>query len=253
MVKKITLILLCLLLTSCSQNNEVKMATTTSLNDSGLLGVLSDAFYEETNIKLQWISVGSGEAIEIAKSGEVAITFLHAPSLELEFENDGYSLGRNVIMQNNFLLVGPEKLSSDNLEEVVEIIANDKLYISRADNSGTHKQEQILFDNSIINVKETGLGMGATLQIANELNGYTLVDYATWQANKASLDLVEVYYNTNNLENIYSLHLVNHQFIDKKDQENAKQFLEFIESEKGQTIIREFGKEEFGEAVFIIE
>ncbi|MFV0424078.1 MAG: substrate-binding domain-containing protein [Bacilli bacterium] len=251
-MKKISLIILTTLLifAGCSSEEvekevEIKMSTTTSLNDSGLLDVLTEEFYKETNIKVSWVSVGSGEAMEIAKSGDVELAFLHSPAAEEEFVAEGYSKKRNIVMSNNFLIVGPEEIEGTR-EEIVAEITQNRTFVSRDDNSGTHKKELEVFATTPNNYIRTGLGMGDTLLIADEKDAYTIIDKATWVANKNKVDLVEVYNNPQDLKNIYSIHQIG-------DNEDAKAFIDFIYSDEGQKIIAEYGIEQFGEAVYILE
>ncbi len=236
---------LLLIFSGCSKTSTVKMSTTTSLNDSGLLDELTDAFYEETNIKVEWVSVGSGEAMEIAKSGDVELAFLHSPAAEEEFVEEGYSMGRNIVMSNNFLIVGPTSIDGSK-EEIIAEITQNRPFVSRDDNSGTHKKELEIFTVTPNNYIRTGQGMGETLTVANEKKAYTIVDKATWVANKSSFDLVEVYNNPEDYKNIYSIHQV-------KDSDEAKEFIDFIYSEAGQEIIKNYGIDKFGEAVYNLE
>ncbi len=246
-MKYINIFLVILLFTfsGCSKEETVTMSTTTSLNDSGLLDALAEEFYNETNITLEWISVGSGEAIEIAKSGDVELAFLHSPESEEKFVSEGYSMGRNIVMSNNFLIVCPEVIKGSK-EEIIEEITNNRIFVSRDDNSGTHKKELSIFSSTPTNYLRTGLGMSDTLSVASEKAGCTLIDKATWLALKNNVDLVEVYNNAEDFKNIYSIHQV-------KDNENAKEFIDFIYSKKGQKVIEDYGKKEFGEAVYILE
>ncbi len=140
----LTIISIIVIFSGCSKDNTIQMSTTTSLNDSGLLDELTEAFYNSTNIKVEWISVGSGEAMEIAKSGEVDLAFLHSPIAEKEFVKDGYSMGRNIVMSNNFLIVGPTSIAG-NKTEIINEITNNKPFVSRDDKSGTHKKELEIF------------------------------------------------------------------------------------------------------------
>lgn len=246
-MKKLFMIILSALLifSGCSKEVTIKMSTTTSLNDSGLLDELTKAFYEESNIKIEWVSVGSGEAMEIAKSGEVELAFLHSPAAEEEFVKDGYSMGRNIVMSNNFLIVGPSAIEGSK-EEIIAEITNNRPFVSRDDNSGTHKKELQIFTTTPNNYIRTGQGMAESLSIANEKQAYTLIDSATWLAHKDSVDLVEVYNNPDDFKNIYSIHQI-------KESEEAKEFIEFIYSDKGQEIIKNYGVDKFGEAVYNLE
>ncbi len=246
-MKKVYIIILStlLIINGCSKNTAITMSTTTSLNDSGLLDELTETFYEQTKIKVEWISVGSGEAMEIAKSGEVELAFLHSPEAEEEFVNQGYSMGRNIVMSNNFLIVGPSKINGSK-EEIINEITNNRSFTSRDDNSGTHKKELQIFTTTPTNYIRTGQGMAETLSIASEKESYTLIDSATWLAHRDSVELVEVYNNPTDFKNIYSIHQI-------KESSEAEKFIEFIYSDKGQEIIKSYGVDKFGEAVYNLE
>ncbi|MDL2211932.1 substrate-binding domain-containing protein [Erysipelotrichaceae bacterium OttesenSCG-928-M19] len=261
--KKLALLLVFALLFACSSNDketkEVMMATTTSMNDSGLLDELAPAFKEETGIELQWLSVGSGEAIQKARDGEVQLLFAHSPADEETLVKDGISLGRDSIMYNNFLFVGPEKLTGTTLADATKEICDDKLYISRADDSGTHKKEMATFeeycsatDGKAKNTVESGVGMLDTLNIAAEKKGYTLTDIATWLENKDKLDLVEAYYNKADLVNTYSIHVIKNDSFTEEQMASAEEFKKWVTEGKGLEIIKDYGADKYGAPVFTL-
>lgn len=244
-MRRIVLVILLLTLIGCSNDKTIKMSTTTSLNDSGLLDALTQEFYNETKIRVDWVSVGSGEAIEIAKSGDVELAFLHSPNAEEKFVEEGYSSGRNIVMSNNFLIVGPFTIDGSR-DEIVSQITNQYSFVSRDDNSGTHKKELELFPITPTNYVKTGLGMSDTLSVADEKEGFTIIDKATWLANKNKVDLYEVYNNPDDLKNVYSIHQIG-------DNNYAKEFIDFIYSKAGQELIENYGISKFGEAVYNLE
>ncbi len=168
------------------------LATTTSTQDSGLLDILSPIFTEETGISLQWVSVGTGKALALAKNCDVDVVLVHAPETEKAFMQDGYASRRHLVMYNNFIIVGPQSdpahiegksapLALKSLSEKGE------LFVSRGDNSGTHIREQAIWKQTGMTAPQkekwyysVGQGMMHTLNIASEKHAYTLTDSGTW-------------------------------------------------------------------------
>ncbi|WP_423362851.1 substrate-binding domain-containing protein [Mycoplasma sp. P36-A1] len=259
-LNKLIVLMFILFLTACSSstpNGDTMMATTTSLNDSGLLDALKPEFEKSKGVDLKWTSVGSGEAIKLAREGEAALLLAHSPADEKKLVDDGVSLGRTEIMYNNFLFVGPKKLQATNLKDAVKEICDSKSYISRADDSGTHKMEISLFKEycngkNPTNYTEANDGMAATLQLASEKKGYTLVDYATWLEQQDKLDLVEGYYNKKDLVNTYSIHLIKHESLSEEEVNNAVAFKEWLLSSEGLEIIKNYGIDKFNKPVFTL-
>ena len=247
-------------LVACDSNEEAKsvmMATTTSMNDSGLLDVLAPAFYEDTGIRLLWVSVGSGEAMRLARDGEATLLFAHSPAAEEELVADGVSRGRDTFMYNNFLFVGPVALNADSLEAAVIDLYENRFYASRGDESGTHVMERSIFETFTgseypFDMIETGQGMLDTLTIANELNAFTLVDLATWLQNRHHLpNLVEAFYDKSELVNYYSIHMINNPHASDAELNHAAKFTQWMTG-PGLEIIADYGIEQFGEPVFIL-
>lgn len=259
-IKRIIALVLMITLCACSggEKKEVMMATTTSLNDSGLLDTLAPEFKKDTGIELKWLSVGSGEAIKKARDGEVELLFVHSPADEKKLVEDKVSSGRTELMFNNFLFVGPEKLKDTTLAAAAKDICDNKPYISRADESGTHKKEIATFEEYCGSAKpknttESGAGMLDTLNIANEKKAYTLTDIATWLENKDKLSgLTEAYYNKKDLVNTYSIHVINHEKLDKTKLGYAEEFKKWVSSEKGLELIKNYGKDKYGTPVFTL-
>jgi tungstate transport system substrate-binding protein len=258
-IRQILVILVMLpILFACGNNKEVMMATTTSMNDSGLLDVLAPAFKTDTGIGLKWTSVGSGEAMNLARDGEAQLLFAHSPSAEEELVKDGVSKGRHVVMFNNFLFVGPQSLNTSDLATATKEICNDKPYVSRNDNSGTWNMEVRTFEEYCKSATakdsiDSGSGMLDTLVIANEEKRYTLVDIATWLQNRKDLpNLTEAFYNKKDLLNVYSIHQINNDRFTEDENNNAAEFVKWISEGRGQELIKEYGQEQFGEPVFTL-
>lgn len=250
-----------LVLSGCGDSDEEKtvmMATTTSMNDSGLLDVLAPAFYEDTGIELLWVSVGSGEAIRLARDGEATLLFAHSPAAENALVDDGVSRGRDTFMYNNFLFVGPVDLEAETLEAAVLDLFENRLYASRGDESGTHVMERGIFEEFTgeeypLDTIETGSGMLDTLNIANERDAFTLVDIATWLQNRDNLpNLTEAFYDKNELVNYYSIHVIDNPNASDAEFEHADAFTQWLTTGRGLEIIAEYGIDLFGEPVFIL-
>ncbi|GAB7078378.1 ABC transporter substrate-binding protein [Megalodesulfovibrio paquesii] len=167
------------------------MATTTSTQDSGLLEYLEPMFKADTGIELKWVAVGTGKALEIAKNCDVDVLLVHAPAAELEFVKEGHGIDRRQVMYNDFVLVGPAadpaKVKGKSTSEALKGIFDAKAsFVSRGDQSGTHKAEQKLWSQSNLspdkepNYLSAGQGMIATLNMAGEKQAYTLTDRGTW-------------------------------------------------------------------------
>ncbi|HAW49484.1 TPA: tungsten ABC transporter substrate-binding protein [bacterium] len=255
---KILLIVLIVFSLGCGPK-VVKLATTTSLQDTGLLDLLIDEFHKENYCKIQAIAIGSGQAIQLGKQGEVDILLVHSPSDEIEFMNQGYGSKRTTFMHNNFVILGPPNdpakvKGTKKLTDAFRKITNSNaLFISRADNSGTYKKEKQLWSKAGVfpkNYIETGQGMSRTIWITNEKRGYTLSDKATYSVLKKTTDLIIVYENDDVLINPYSLILVNKDKSPKVNDEGAEKFMNFILSKKAKGIIENFGKQEHNQPLF---
>ncbi len=238
------------------------LATTTSTQDSGLLDELIPLFEEEHNYNVQTIAVGTGQALEMGTKGEADVLLVHAPEAEEEVVASGDAINRKRVMYNDYIIVGPNTdpagIKGLPIAEAFEkVIAENAVFVSRGDDSGTHKKEMGIWkklektpsDNA--SYMETGQGMGATLQIANEKDGYTLTDRATFLAQEENLtNLQIVVEKEEDLLNVYHVMQVNHEKHDKVNAEGAQAFVEFMVSDETQKVIEEFGKEEFGQALF---
>ncbi len=237
------------------------LATTTSVENSGLLDVLIPAFEKEAKVKVDVIACGTGKAIRLAKNGDCDLILVHDPEAEEEFVREGYGVNRKNIMYNDFVIVGPEddpakiKGMSGVISALSAIAHKEVLFISRGDDSGTHKRERQLWERTGLIpegewYQETGQGMGVTLVIASQKRAYCLTDRATYLSYKENSFLDILYEENKLLHNPYSIILVNSKKYAYITYKRGTAFINFLISDKGQKIIREFGKEEFGEPLF---
>ena len=185
-IKIILINIFLFLIAADASASKIIVASTTSTYDTGLLNLLNEKFYDKYNISVQVLSLGTGQAIRTAKDGNAEILLVHHKPSEEEFMNNGYGEKRYEIMYNDYVLVGPkndnDKCTSVQ-QKLKEIYNNKSLFISRGDDSGTHRKELEMWDLANININKTnkwylsvGQGMGSTLLISNEKKGYTLSD-----------------------------------------------------------------------------
>ena len=226
------------------------LATTTSVDATGLLNLLADEFKKETGITLKWTAVGTGAAIKQARDGNADVVIAHAKKLEDEFLKDGFGVNRRVIARNFFLIVGPsgdpaQAGSSKSAQEAfARIKSAGAIFVSRGDRSGTHTRELDIWSSAggppEKNYLETGQGMAQTLQIAAERQGYTLTDTATFFALKGLTGLQPIYGNSPELENVYAVIAVNPARIPSARYDEAMAFIAFLTSPRGQGLIGGF-------------
>ncbi|MBC3872561.1 substrate-binding domain-containing protein [Undibacterium flavidum] len=242
-----------------SAQDILKMSTTTSTENSGLLKFLLPAFEVDTKIKVQVIAVGSGKALELAKNGDVDVTLVHARDAEDQFVAAGYGVNRRDVMYNDFVVVGPEqdpagvKKETDLLAALKRIIASQVRFISRGDNSGTDVMEQKYWKQLGDKPKATayvsaGLGMGEVLTMAAEMQAYTLSDRATYAAYKAKTGLKIVLQSDKRMLNPYGIIAVNPQKYPDIHYAAAMKLINWITSDAGKKKIAEFRAN--GEQVF---
>ncbi len=243
------------------KEKEVILATTTSTVDSGLLDVLKPIFEKETGYALTIVSVGSGQAIEMAKRGEADALLVHSPKDEKTIADSKVVVNRQLVMHNDFLLVGPAndpaKIKGKSTIDAFKAIAAGKaLFVSRGDNSGTHKKELGIWEKAGIKpsgawYQETGTGMGQTLNVAAEKGGYTLTDRATYLAQKKNNDLQIIAEGDKALLNIYHVMQVNPEKFSKVNAQGGKAFVDFMVSASTQDTVQKFGVDKFGQSLFI--
>lgn len=240
-------------------NPELILATTTSTQDSGLLDVLVPAFEKQTGYRVKTIAVGSGQAMSMGERGEADVLLVHAPDSEKKFMEAGHGVNRQLVMHNDFVVVGPPsdpakikgtKAAKDSLKKIADAQA---IFISRGDNSGTDQLEKKLWGTAPKGqswYQETGQGMGQTLNIASEKGAYTITDRATYLATKKNLQLDILVEGDKDLLNIYHVIQVNPAKSDKINAAGAKAFADFMVGKDTQDTIAKFGVDKFGQPLF---
>ena len=240
----------------------VVLATTTSTQDSGLLDVLLPIFEKGTGYFVKTIAVGSGQAMAMGEKGEADVLLVHSPEAEKKFMAEGHGINRRLVMHNDFMIVGPpgDPAKIEGAKSCVESfrkIASAKvLFFSRGDNSGTDAKEKAIWKAAGIDpeggkwYRQTGLGMGQTLNVAAEKKGYTLTDRGTYLALKKNLGLDILVEGDAVLLNIYHVIEVNPAKWPKINASGAKAFTDFMVSKETQEIIKTFGAEKFDLPLF---
>ncbi len=254
-----------------AEGERLRLATTTSLQDTGLLDVIKDKFDEKYNVSLDVVSGGTGIALQYGERGDVDVLIVHDKARELKFIEDGQGLERRCIAYNYFYLVGPKddpagvkgmnvsmamaKIMEDGLADPAKV-----MFISRGDDSGTHAREKLLwkragYDYSAVNSSgpwyiEAGQGMGATLNIANEKQAYTLSDMSTFMAYQGDLTLVPLIEGGDELLNVYVAMAVNPEKHPGVNCVLANEFINYLVSDEGQDLIAGYGTEKFGRPLF---
>ncbi|MDI1471878.1 MAG: substrate-binding domain-containing protein [Thermodesulfovibrio sp.] len=245
-----------------AQQNVIVLATTTSVENSGLLSHILPLFEKKTGIKVKVIARGTGAAIEMGKRGDADVVFAHAKELELEALKKGYFINRHDVCYNDFIIVGPKndpakiKEIKKSVDAFKRIALSQSFFISRGDKSGTHMKELSLWQRAKIEPKgqkwylEAGQGMEKTLRIANEKQAYTLTDRGTWLAIKDKHDLTILFQGDPFLFNQYGVMAVNPQKHKHVKYKEAMEFVNWIISKEGQNAIASF-KDKFGNQLFI--
>jgi tungstate transport system substrate-binding protein len=229
----------------------LRLATTTSTENSGLIRALIPPFEQQTGIQVHVIAVGTGKALKLGERGDVDIILVHARNAEEQFIAAGYGVKRHEIMYNDFIIVGPGKDPAKiqglhNAATAFSKIAKaNALFISRGDDSGTHKKERMIWPEAGTSpdsqwYREVGQGMGKTLQIAGEINGYTLTDRGTWLAYRENNPLMLLVEGDNKLKNFYGAIAVNPKRHPETNIKSAQILIEWLTSDKGKKIIEEF-------------
>jgi tungstate transport system substrate-binding protein len=241
---------------------ELILATTTSTQDSGLLDALVPMFEDETGYTVKTVAVGSGQAIEQGSRGDADLVLVHSPAAEQEMVDAGDGIERTLVMHNDFIIVGPEAdpaglTAEETLDDVMRKIADaDAPFISRGDDSGTHALEKKLWANAGVDpagqpwYEESGQGMGATLQITNQKQAYTLSDRGTFLSQAENLDLGVAFEGAPGLLNVYHVIVVNPEKHSDVNVTAARAFAAFITRADVQALIGEFGVDKFGQPLF---
>jgi tungstate transport system substrate-binding protein len=238
------------------------VASTTSTQDSGLFDYLLPIFTAKTGIEVRVVAKGTGEAIKLAQAGDADVLFVHHKPSEEKFVADGFGVKRYQLMYNDFLIVGPKADpagiagTSDVVAGLKKIAAANVPFASRGDDSGTNKAEMALWKAAEIDPKqasgtwyrETGAGMGPTLNTAAGMGAYTLTDRATWLAFQNKGDLVSVVEGDKRLFNQYGVILVNPAKFPHVKAADGQAFIDWLVSAEGQKAIADFKVQ--GQSVF---
>lgn len=251
---------------SASSPARLRMATTTSLYDTGLWGYLEPMFEDKYHVELDVMYAGTGKALELGRRGDVDIITVHSKARELQFVADAYGVERVPFAYNYFLVVGPESdpagVRGMTPEDAFRKLMNtgSGSFVSRGDDSGTHVMEKKIWKSAGYEYEavqkagtwyiETGTGMGPTLTMANEKQAYTLTDMGTYLAFKGKLELVPIVDRGDILLNVYSAIAVNPEKVNVKNLEMANNLISFLTSPEIQGLIGEYGVEEYGLQLF---
>ncbi len=247
------------------------VSTTTSLYDTGLLDIIEDYFESNYLIDIYFISAGTNSAIQYAQKGDADMILVHAPSKEQAFLEDGYGVCRKIIAYNFFTIIGPVEdpikiMGLSPTQALVKIVdagrRGEVTWVSRGDDSGTHSKEKELwvasgFDWNKLRFedqwfRESGTGMGKTLQIANEFSAYTLADIGTYLKyfSDQLINLNVLVDSRRELLNVYSVIAVNQTYNPEVNFDAAITFIKFLTSDVGQQIIDQFGQEKYSQTLF---
>jgi tungstate transport system substrate-binding protein len=259
--RRLALVALCGLtcLPGCGGNpDRIVLATTTSTEDSGLLGVLVPAFEAaHPPYTVEVVAVGTGAALDLGRRGDADLLLVHDPTGEEAFVAGGYGTTRCVLMMNDFVLVGPPDdpaglRQAGSVEDALRRIVDAGVeWVSRGDDSGTHRRERTLWDladtrppgRSYI---EVGQGMGSTLTMTSERRSYTLSDRSTFLFMREGLELEILYEREPPLDNPYAVIPVS----DGANPEGARRLAAWLVSEPGQALIERYGVDRFGMPLF---
>lgn len=246
------------------QSRDVILATTTSTRDAGLLDTLVPIFEKQTGYRVKVIAVGSGQALELGRRGDADVVLAHAPEAERVLTDSGYFVRRLLVMHNDFLVVGPAadpaglRGLTDAVAAMRRLSERGQPFVSRGDQSGTHKLEQKLWRVAGIQEPggrswyiEAGQGMGATLQMADEKRAYTITDRATYLAWRDKLQLVPMVQGDTLLYNVYHVLELNARNAPRINVAGGKAFTDFLVASATQALIGDFGKAKFGQSLFI--
>lgn len=243
-------LLVTLALTAQAQER-LRMATTTSTENSGLLDVLNPEFEQAHNAVVDVIAVGTGKALKLGENGDVDIVFVHAPLAEEEFIEAGFGVDRAAVMHNDFVITGPADdpagvADTTSAAEALQTISQaGATFVSRGDDSGTHKKEKQLWDEAGIEpggewYLAIGQGMGAVLQIADDKQAYALTDRGTYIAYGDKIDLEIISEGDKALFNPYHIIAVNPQRHPHVKYNLATDYIDFVTGEKGQKLIKDY-------------
>jgi tungstate transport system substrate-binding protein len=237
-----------------AEDRYITVASTTSTEASGLFGHILPMFEEETGIEVRVVAVGTGQAIKVAERGDADVLLVHHKPSEEAFVEQGYGVKRHPVMYNDFIIVGPgeDPAGIEGMDDASQALATiaeaETPFASRGDDSGTHKKELGLWEEAGIDVaanggswyRETGAGMGRTLNTAAGMNAYALADRGTWISFDNRQDLELLVEGDPDLFNPYGVILVNPEKHDHVKTEMGQRFIDWLTSEEGQEAIAGF-------------
>lgn len=246
------------------ENPVIRLSTTTSVNDSGLLPYLQPEFEADTGYKLEITSAGTGAAIEKGRTGDADVLLVHAKDSEEKFIAEGYGIERIPFMYNYFVIVGPAddpagvKDAAEASEAFAAIAEGKYKFISRGDDSGTHKAELAIWETAGITPDpavdtwyiSAGAGMGAVLNMASEQQAYTLTDKGTYLAHELRDTLALLMEESEEMKNTYSMIAISPDKWPDTNIDGANAFIEWMQSEKAIQMINDYGVEEYGQQLF---
>ena len=229
----------------------IRLATTTSTENSGLLKHLLPRFTEATGYKVHVIAVGTGKALRTGRDGDVDVVMVHAPAAEKKFVAEGFGERRYPLMYNDFVIIGPASdpagiSKANSAAEAMKRIADQPtIFVSRGDDSGTHKKEKNLWNNAKLEpngswYREAGQGMGKVIQIASELDAYTLADRGTWIAYQSKTSLQLLFQGGPVLHNPYGIIAVNPKRYPDANYAGAQALIAWLTSNTGQALISDY-------------
>lgn len=248
------LLLTMMCVANADEDSFITLSSTTSTDNSGLLEYLIPKFKAKTGIDVRVIAVGTGRALQLGERGDADIVLVHHKTSEEKFIKKGFGIYRRDVMYNDYVIVGPKndpakiKQLKHAADAFKSISQNKVPFISRGDDSGTHKKEVELWSLAEVDAakdsgdwyREAGAGMGATLNIANGMNAYTMTDRGTWLSFKNRDDLTLLFANDPPLFNQYGVILVNPERHEHIKYQQAKLFSDWLISSEGQQAIAEF-------------
>ena len=239
----------------------VTLATTTSVQDTGLLDALLPDFERRSGIEVKVVAVGTGQALELARRGDADVVLVHAPDLEREFVRQGHAAGHWRLMYNHFVIVGPAadpggvRSAASAIEAFKRIADTKATFVSRGDNSGTHSRELAVWKAAKVEpggdwYLAAGSGMAATLRLADEKDAYTLSDIGTYLSQKRNLRLEVLYEKGGELLNPYSLMAVSPKKYPTVNYTGAMHLIHYFLAPETLKRIGSFGVEQFGRPLF---
>lgn len=237
-----------------AQSTTITVASTTSTEQSGLFRHLLPAFEKDTGIQVKVVAVGTGQALDIGRRGDADVVFVHDPAAEEKFVAEGFGVDHRRVMYNDFVLVGPKSDPAgiaggkDILDAMRKIAGAKAPFASRGDRSGTHAAELRYWNAAGVDVaagkgqwyRETGSGMGPTLNTASGMNAYALTDRGTWLSFKNRGDLDILVQGDERLFNQYGAMLVNPQKHAQVKTDAGRSFIDWLVSGKGQQTIADY-------------